>query len=371
MIIDAPISSMKIAVVEPFYGGSHKAWCDQLKNYSSHSITLFTLSAHHWKWRMQSGAITLAEKVNRHSDNFDLFLVSDFLNVPLFKSLLSPGKKAPLYLYFHENQLTYPWSPTDPDVQLKRDINYGFINYTSALTAEVVFFNSNYHLASFLQATKELLRKFPDHQNKNSVDQIEEKSVVLPLGLDLHFFDAHKPLEARLNTPTILWNHRWEFDKNPELFFNTLFSLSSKGLSFNLIVLGEEKNRSPVIFEETRRNLKNHIIHWGYCDDRIAYAQWLWQAHIIPVTSLQDFFGISTVEAIYCHTIPLLPNRLAYPEHIPFSTAYFYNNDHEFEEKLEHLIAHCNNINTDDLRNEVEKYDWSKKIDLYDKYFSY
>ena len=26
----------------------------------------------------------------------------------------------------------------------------------------------------------------------------------------------------------ILWNHRWEYDKNPELFFTTLFDLDNR-----------------------------------------------------------------------------------------------------------------------------------------------
>ncbi|MCZ7673674.1 MAG: hypothetical protein M5U34_44470 [Chloroflexi bacterium] len=30
-----------------------------------------------------------------------------------------------------------------------------------------------------------------------------------------------------------------------------------------------------------------------------------------------NFFGISILEAIYCHTFPLLPRRLSYPELLP------------------------------------------------------
>ena len=58
----------------------------------------------------------------------------------------------PIAIYFHENQLTYPWSPTDKDVQTGRANEYAFMNYTSALSADYLFFNSQYHLNSFTNA---------------------------------------------------------------------------------------------------------------------------------------------------------------------------------------------------------------------------
>lgn len=51
---------MRILLIEPYYGGSHKAWADGLWHYSRHHIDLLTLPAQFWKWRMQGGAITLA-----------------------------------------------------------------------------------------------------------------------------------------------------------------------------------------------------------------------------------------------------------------------------------------------------------------------
>ena len=55
----------------------------------------------------------------------------------------------------------------------------------------------------------------------------------------------------------------------------------------------------------------------GFVDSFEEYARLLHLADILPVTSQQDFFGGSVVEAIYCNCHPILPNRLAYTDHIP------------------------------------------------------
>ncbi|MCI5139236.1 MAG: hypothetical protein D3922_12655, partial [Candidatus Electrothrix sp. AR1] len=42
---------------------------------------------------------------------------------------------------------------------------------------------------------------------------------------------------AEFNTIAIVWNHRWEHDKDPETFFLTLFELALE-YPFHVIVLG-------------------------------------------------------------------------------------------------------------------------------------
>ena len=59
-------------------------------------------------------------------------------------------------------------------------------------------------------------------------------------------------------------------------------------------------------------------------------------ADILPVTSNQEFFGASVMEAIYCGTKPILPNSLAYPELIPpeHHLDVLYKNENELYEKV-------------------------------------
>lgn len=349
--------NIKVILIEPFFTGSHARWCNDLKKYSSHTIEIVSLEGRHWKWRMHGGAISIAQKLK--DKEADLLIVSDMIDLALLKALL-PNQLAnvPVALYMHENQLTYPWSPDDVDTELKRDRHYGFINYTSALVADQLFFNSEYHLNSFIGALPGFLSAFPDHKNLESIDKIRAKSSVLYLGMDLKKYQEHKTV-ANNEVPVILWNHRWEYDKNPEEFFNALFKLKEEGLKFKLIVLGESYSKAPAIFKEAKAKFADEIIHWGWVESFEEYAQLLCASDILPVTSVQDFFGGSIVEAMYCNVAPLLPNRLAYPEHV--DQEYLYEQG-EFISKLRSLILNRNQFDG----NYLIKYDWCKLIQVYD-----
>ncbi len=364
---------MKIALIEPFYSGSHQQWADALQKFSKHQIQIFSLPGRHWKWRMHGGAVTLAQMYLESDFEADLILATDMLDLSTFLSLTrSQTAHLPTAIYFHENQLTYPWSPNDQDVAFKRDNHYSFINYTSALSADKIFFNSAYHQESFLNALPEFLGQFPDKKELATVDLIAQKSQVLYLGLDLQYFDAFEDAaQEKERFGTIVWNHRWEYDKNPVAFFDALFTLQDRGMKFHLIVMGEQTTKHPPIFAAAKERLSEHILHWGYAASKEEYAQLLWKSDILAVTSIQDFFGGSVVEAMYCNCIPLLPNRLAYPEHSPkaYHTTFYYQEEKELVKRLQGQLFHIALLRKQNTQQFVEKYDWESMIKEYDKEF--
>jgi glycosyltransferase involved in cell wall biosynthesis len=268
---------------------------------------------------MHGAAITLARQVEGQPAP-QVILATDMLDLASWRGLLCGAwREVPVVMYVHENQLTYPWSPDDPDRAQQRDRHYAFINYRSALAADAVWFNSAYHRTQFLAALRPFLQALPDHQESDLVDRIAAKSMVMPLGLEL---PAALPVPRPVNQPPrLLWNHRWEYDKAPEEFFRSMFAMAEAGWPFELLVLGESFGRKPPIFAEARARLAGRIRHWGYVPDREAYWQCLHQADLLLVTARHDFFGASTVEAIAAGAFPLLPRRLAYPEHLPADEA--------------------------------------------------
>ena len=360
---------MNILLLEPYFTGSHKAWALGYQKYSRHHVEILSLSGNFWKWRMHGGAISLAKEFLSGDMQPDVLVASDMLDVTTFLALTRhKTARLPTAVYFHENQLTYPWSPTDRDIVQNRDHHYGFINYVTALAADVVLFNSQYHRDSFNTELKRFLMHFPDNRAVENVEIIAEKSFVLPLGLDLSRFDEHKPEQRYSEEPLILWNHRWEFDKNPEEFYKALFVLAERGLEFQVAVLGECFSQQPRAFTVAKDILGNRIVQFGFAENWQDYAAWLWHADILPVTSHQDFFGASIVEAIYCGCLPLLPKRLAYPDLIPqkFHEGVFYEDFDDLVIRLETAIGNGGREQCMNLRETIRKYDWKEIVCQYD-----
>jgi len=357
-------------LISPYHTGSHKAWAEGYVKHSHHPIHLLTMQGRFWKWRMQGGALELAQQVENYCRTVgrpDALLVTDMVNLPALLALSRPWlDSVPSIFYTHENQLTYPPPPGE-----KRDLTYGMINVLSMVVADAIAFNSQYHLDEFFDEVPRLLKHFPDYNHLEIIPQLKEKSIVLPVGLKLGWLDQYRPSSRSLEqTPLrILWNQRWEYDKNPAEFFAALYTLHDAGLPFQLIVAGENFRQQPAEFAEAKERLADHIIHFGFAKDRELYASLLWEADLVVSTAHHEFFGISILEAIYCDCYPLLPHRLSYPELLPESlhNDYLY---HSFDELVARLQWGAKNpaaVRAVNLHSIAAVYDWRNIAPRYDK----
>lgn len=352
----------RILIVEPFYSGSHRQWSDDLVRFSRHHIELLTLPGRLWKWRMHGGAVELAQQFLDLDTHYDVIVASDMLDLTTFLSLIRQKLvTTKVALYFHENQLTYPWSPSDQDVQLKRDRHYAWINYTSALAADQCWFNSKYHMSSFLDQLPSFLRAFPDYPTLDQLESIRKKGKVLHLGMKLQKFLDIPRVSQDYDVPVFLWNHRWEYDKNPDQFFDFLLRWKKKGGQFKLILLGQAHRDVPVIFHQVSELFAQELIHSGFVDKPEEYVHWLSVANVLLVTSIQDFFGGSVVEAIAAGCRPFVPDRLAYPEHIPAELApsVLYDSIHQVMNHFTNDGWRLPLPQIMKLRSYISKYDWS------------
>lgn len=358
--------SMNILFIEPYDTGSHARWMRGYQSHSYHSIEILSLEGQFWQWRMLGGAITLAERFLERDETPDLIIASDMLDLTTFLALTRPiTADIPITLYFHENQVNYPQGPRQ-----KQANHYAFINYASALAADAIFFNSHYHRSAFFEELPRLLKHFPDHTNLHTILQIEAKSQVLPIGINLSRYDQFRPSQNDKGDPLILWNHRWEYDKNPQPFLDAIAQLAAEDYVFRVAITGENFRQSPVEFEAIRAVLGNRLIQFGYIDSFETYAHLLWQADIVVSTAIQDFFGISVVEAIYCGCLPILANRLNYPALIPvnFHAQTLFATDtglyHQLREHIEVFSPA-----SPEFRQHVAQFDWQILAPQYDIVF--
>ena len=299
-----------ILALEPYYGGSHKAFLDGWIAHSRHEWTVLSLPASKWKWRMRHSAITMAGQVAQAVDSgqgWDLLFCSDMLGLAEFVGMAPAAvQNLPRIVYFHENQLTYP-----VEHEREYDYHFAFSNMTSALAVDRVWFNSAFHRESFLSALEEFLRRMPDYSPLDRLEIIRERSIVKYPGIEM-FPTRGKRCEGPMR---ILWAARWEQDKDPETFFGALSLLKKRKVDFHLSVIGGGNARTvPEVFARSKKIFERQIEKWGYLESRDEYIETLLWADVAVSTAKHEFFGITMAESAAAGAFPLAPKRLAYPE---------------------------------------------------------
>lgn len=353
----------RLLVLEPYYGGSHSAFLDNLLAYVECDSKLITLPARKWKMRMQVSAPWFVSQVSQldvDERHFDTVLCSTFVDVAVLRALLVQvegwNPKAKFCTYFHENQFVYPTQVQDKGIR-----QFTSINFTTALASDRLAFNSNYNLQTFLDKSWQSVKRASDMSIVNWHDSIRAKSVVLHPGINYSKIDDAPDCE-REEGQVIVWNHRWEHDKNPEEFFSALYSLKNKGIDFRLILLGESFRTMPTCFMQAKEELSDQIIHYGYAESQKAYSELLKKGDIVVSTAYHEFFGISVLEAVRAGCIPLLPYRLSYPELFP--KEYFYK-DKKLVSELERLLLTGERLSSKKSEELTESHSWRSLSDTY------
>eukprot|EP00002_Diphylleia_rotans_P014532 TRINITY_DN2833_c0_g1_i6.p1 TRINITY_DN2833_c0_g1~~TRINITY_DN2833_c0_g1_i6.p1 ORF type:complete len:270 (-),score=44.55 TRINITY_DN2833_c0_g1_i6:159-968(-) len=225
-----------IVVVEPFFGGSHKVLVDLLhRELEIPSENIITMTPKKWHWRIRTSAVTIASMIPT-SPNLKVLFVTSMINLAELIGIRPDLAHLDKVLYFHENQIVYPVRKhEDTDFQL------GWIQFISCLAADTVLFNSSYNMSSFIEGLVTFLNHMPDYRPKDQIATIRAKSRVLHFPIcftpvhreasSLQGISNEKPLH-------IVWPHRWEHDKNPQLLFDVLFSLLESHVRFLVSILG-------------------------------------------------------------------------------------------------------------------------------------
>lgn len=363
---------MRVLWLDAFHSGSHKAVSTGYAAHSLHQVTVIGLPQDGgWRWRMRGAALSLIRMIREQfgdvslHQHFDVLVVTDMCDVA---TLLGIGRRLfadiPVALYMHENQLTYPLPPGR-----KLDVTWPWINYTSMLAADVICFNSDFHRQSVLTALPGLPRRFHDYHELDMVKSLDARSVVLYPGIDLHRLDISVPPIKDDGPPIVLWNSRWDYDKQPLVFLEAVSEVIARGHAIRLIVLGEYVDQQADVFERYRHQLADYTIHWGYVPDMQQYCTLLHQADVVVSAAVQEFFGIAVIEAAYAGAVPLLPRRLTYPELLPqmFHADCLYDDDGQLADQLIHILQRHSLIDRQELRTWALRFDWQYMAPTYDE----
>lgn len=303
--------TLTVDLVEPFFGGSHRAWAEGWARHSGHRVRLHTLPAAAWRWRMRGAAATLAPELGRSAREDgppDLLVVSDMIDLGALVALRRAAHPSvPVVLYLHENQLTYPRRAGE-----SLDTGLAWITWNNLLVADEIWCNSAFHRDELLTALPAFLAAVPDHSHESLLERVAERMVVLPVGVDL-VAGRPRPTDG---PPLVLSNQRWHHDKDVDAVVRALVALADEGVSFRAAVVGDHRGGLADVIDPLLDRLGDRVIARGH-QDRATYECLLGEADVVVSAARNEFFGIAVIEAISAGAVPVLPRAVAYPEVVP------------------------------------------------------
>lgn len=161
-----------------------------------------------------------------------------------------------------------------------------------SLAADKIIFNSEFNRTSFLENIDPFIKIQPDLKLKGLRSKIEVKSNILYFPIN---FDRMPSRCNRSNDRTelhLVWPHRWEHDKNPQLLTNVLFDLDQRQIPYSISIVGEQYDERLECFNEIQMKLSTRIKHFGYLS-REDYLKCLMDCDIVISTANHEFYGVS------------------------------------------------------------------------------
>ncbi len=299
----------RVLLLSAYDALSHRQWREGLvAALPDIDWTVLTLPARYFNWRIRGNSLSWSQQ---HQDaltrRYDFLLATSMVDLATLRGLVPALGRIPAIVYFHENQFAYPESG-----QAQACLEPKMVQLYSALAAEQLVFNSEYNRKTFLSGVETLLGDMPDAVPAGIADRLAAKSRVLPVPLADALFEQQA---VRRSGPlTLVWNHRWEYDKAPEIFFAALEKLQQRKQPFRVHVIGQSFRRIPPLFEKMRQQLGEQLVQWGRVESRGAYLRLLRESHVVVSSAIHDFQGLAVLEAVACGCVPVVPQRLAYPE---------------------------------------------------------
>lgn len=304
---------MRVLLLSGYDAPSHKRWREGLAAaFPDWSWTQLALPPRHFKWRMRGSGFVWAQTQRQClSRDYDLLIATSMVDLASLRGLVPELAQLPSLVYFHENQFAYPTRQ-----QQKANVEPQLVNLFSAACADRIAFNSRYNQESFFQGVDALLRRLPDAFPAQTLTQLKSRSQVLPVPLEAECFVAN---QADPETLTLVWNHRWEYDKGPDRLLAALelfLQERSQSVPLKVHVVGQQFRQEPEAFAELKPLLSRAGVlgHWGFVPNQHDYRRVLAQSHGVLSTALHDFQGLSVLEAVAAGCRPLVPDREAYPE---------------------------------------------------------
>lgn len=296
-------------LLSAYRADSHAVWADWLTaRVTEVDWRRFELPGRHFRWRIRGNPLSWLNELPPEPP--DAIIATSMVDIATLRGLHPQLARTPVTYYFHENQFAYPVSSNQV-----RSVEPQIVQVYGALAADTLAFNSRFNRDSFLDGTTALIRRMPDCKPSGLRERLAERAHVLPVPI--------RPVVAadERDPRLIVWNHRWEYDKVPELFADAMEALAARGVAFRLALLGWRPTEPPEALQRLRERLGERII----ADGRVPgerYRELLGRAGVVISTTRHEFQGLAMLEAVSAGARPLVPDDLCYPEQYPARYRY-------------------------------------------------
>jgi hypothetical protein len=219
---------LDILALEPFYGGARRAMLETVIRCSRHRWTLLKLPPRRIERRLTAAANWFAEQLTRHwAGSVDLLFTSEALNLANLNRMMPMLSRKPSVVYFHSNELPSPGADGG---------SLELVNLNTAAAATEIWFNSEYHLETFIERAAAVVTRHAELSNHDPIPHVRAKARVMFEPIDLGAANAIAPARKPKRNPRAIFVETRDVDI--ELLNDALERLVRRGEQFKLITTG-------------------------------------------------------------------------------------------------------------------------------------
>jgi hypothetical protein len=292
-------SQLDILALEPFFGGARKAMLETIMRHSRHRWTLLKLPPRRIERRLAVAAHWFAEQLSRHwKGRLDILFTSEAMNLQdLVRFVPEMGKK-PSVVYFHDNQL--------PEEGYPAELPHHLANLGTAMVASEIWFNSLYHLRTFLRRATSLIEMHPEMAGRSPMQELTAKAQLMPPPVDLTLSKDILGYEVIPRDSRMLFVDTRDADV--KMLNEALLKVHKRGEKYKLVTVG------PV--EGLDDELPRHTISES---DEVGQIRALHESAILLSARTTAASDHHAVRGLHVGCWPLFPNSGVYPELLPQS----------------------------------------------------
>lgn len=299
---------LDILALEPFYGGMRRTMLEIIVRCSRHRWTVLKLPPRRMERRLTAAAHWFAEQLTRHwVGRVDVLFASDALNVADLYRLMPALMKKPSVVYFHANTL--------PEKTRDKQGPHDLVNLSTATAANEIWFNSMFHLKSFLVKAAGVVDRYPELSGQNPMPSLTAKAHLMAPPVDLGWVREIGKTGIKRNDRLFFVDTR---DADVTALNMALATVMRRGEKFELVTVGPVEDLSP--------DLPRHTV--SETDDAAQIAA-MHQASVYLSAKPKTTCDLHALRALATDCWPVVPKSGVYLEMLPkkLHSTCMYDND--------------------------------------------